>query len=309
MKFDKSYPASEIADWIGAEVIGDPAMELTGLNEIHKVEPGDIMFVDAKKYFDKALSSAATGIILNEKVEAPDGKVLFVVPDPFRAYETVARRFFTFEAQNSSIHPSANIHPTAQLEPGVVVGRNVEIGAHSIIQANTFIGNETRIGREVWIQPNCTIGSEAFYFQHKSSGYDMWTSVGRVIIHDRVTIGANCTIDKGVSGDTVVGEGSKLDNLVHLGHGVVLGRHCLLAGQVGIGGKTVVGDHVTMYGQVGLINNLKVGDRVTILAQSGVTKDLKEGTTYFGTPAEESRSWLKEKARIKRLLRDQQDNK
>jgi len=301
MNFDATYTAGEIADWIDAECIGPDSLPLSGLNEIHKVRPGDIMFVDVEKYFKKALNSAATGIILNQRIEAPEGKVLFLVDNPFHAYETLARRFRTFEAQKSTIHPTARIHPSVTLEPGVVIGRNVTIGERSVIQANSFIGNETQIGSEVWIQPNCTIGSEAFYFKKQNAEYKMWTSVGRVLIRDQVSIGANCTIDKGVSGDTVIGNGTKLDNQVHLGHGVVLGENCLLAAQVGIGGKTVVGDRVVMYGQVGIINSLLIEDDVVILAQSGVTKNLKAKTTYFGTPAAPSRDRLRELAALRKL--------
>jgi len=303
MDFDKTYTAREIAQWIDAECIGPDSLPLSGCNEIHKVRPGDIMFVDVEKYFKKALHSAATGIILNQRIDVPEGKVLFLVDNPFRAYETLVRRFRVFEAQKSSIHPSARIHPSVTLEPGVVIGRNVRIGKCSLIQANCFIGNDTQIGEDVWIQPNTTIGSEAFYFKKQGAEYEMWTSVGQVIIEDQVTIGANCTIDKGVSGDTVVGKGTKLDNQVHLGHGVVLGENCLLAAQVGIGGKTVVGDRVLMYGQVGIINSLHIGDDVVILAQSGVTKDLKAGTTYFGTPAIENRQRLRELAALRKLGR------
>jgi len=303
MDFDKTYTAKEIASWIDAECLGPESLPLSGLNEIHKVRPGDIMFVDVEKYFQKALRSPATGIILNRRIEAPEGKVLFLVDNPFRAYETLARRFRVFEAQKSSIHPTARIHPSVTLEPGVIIGRNVQIGKCSLIQANCFIGNDTKIGEDVWIQPNTTIGSEAFYFKKQGAEYEMWTSVGQVIIEDQVTIGANCAIDKGVSGDTRIGKGSKIDNHVHLGHGVIIGKNCLLAGQVGIGGETVVGDRVTMYGQVGIINSLHIGDDVVILGQSGVTRNLRAGTTYYGTPAIENRQRLRELAALRKLGR------
>ena len=301
MKFDKIYTAKRIAEWLQAELIGDPNQEFKGMNEIHKVEAGDIMFVDVPKYFKKAFQSAATGIIVNEAVEPPSGKCVFVVSDPFRAYETLGARFYRFEALNADIHHTAKIHPSVHLEPGVRIGAEVEIGEGSLIQANTVIGSKTKIGEGVWIQPNCTIASEAFYYKKEKGVYHKWTSFGKVIIEDDVTIGANCTIDKGVSGITRVGEGSKLDNQVHLAHGVVLGKNCLIAAQCGIAGKTILGDGVTLLGQVGLVKSLHVGDGVTILSQAGVTNNLEEGKSYWGTPAKEAREEMREIITLKKL--------
>lgn len=303
MKFDKEYSAKAIADWIDAEVIGDKEQEFSGMNEIHKVEKGDIMFVDVAKYFNKALKSAATGIILNEKIEAPEGKVLFVVDRPFDAYEKLASRFHQFEYLNKNIHQTAKIHPSAKLEPGVVIGADVRIGENTIIQANCYIGSKTEIGSDVWIQPNTTIGSEAFYYKKEEGRYRKWTSLGKVVIEDDVVIGSNCSIDKGVSGITRIGQGTRMDNLVQIGHGVVIGKHCLIAAQVGIGGKTILEDHVTLYGQVGIANNLHLEKGTVLQAQSGLSKDTKEDTVYFGTPADEVRQRLKELATLKRLAK------
>lgn len=301
MKFLQAIPIKDIANIINATIIGDAQKMATGINEINKVTPGDITFVDVKKYFDKSLASAATFVILNETVACPEGKVLLVHPEPFKAYNQLANLFRPFEAQTTQIAPTAKIHHTAVLEPNVVVGHHVEIGENSYIHANTVISEYVTIGKNVVVQQNCTIGSDAFYYKKNADGYEKWRSIGRVILEDNVEIGAGTTIAKGVSGDTIIGEGSKLDCQCHIGHGVVVGKHCLFAAQVGIGGKTIIGDNVTLYGQVGIAQRLKIGNNVTVLAKSGISKDLEAGTTYFGAPAKEMREAYKELASLRQL--------
>jgi len=303
MKFAKPIPVSELADRLGAsQVIGDLTLVATGINEIHKVGAGDIAFSDVKKYFDKTLKSAATILLFNEPTECPAGKVILVVENPFEAYDGLIRAERPFEPLNHPIHHGAVIHPSAILEPGVVIANNVTIGARCYIQANTYLGEYTIIGDDVSIGPNSIIGSDAFYFKKGADGsYKKWRSGGRVIIHDRVDIGAGCTINKGVSGDTVIGEGSKLDCQIHIGHGAVIGKNCLLAAQVGIGGKTIVGDNVVLYGQVGVAQAIMIGDGVVVGAKSGVSKSLEKGKTYFGIPAEEMREKFRELAALRQL--------
>jgi UDP-3-O-[3-hydroxymyristoyl] glucosamine N-acyltransferase len=303
MKFAKPIPVSELADRLGArQIIGDHTLVATGINEIHKVEPGDIAFSDVKKYFEKTLKSAATIILLNEPAECPPGKAILIVDNPFEAYDGLIRAERPFEPLRHPIHHGADIHPTAILEPGVVIADNVRIGARCYIQANTYIGEYTYIGDDVSIGPNSIIGSDAFYFKKQSDGtFTKWRSGGRVIIHDRVDIGAGCTINKGVSGDTVIGEGSKLDCQIHIGHGAVVGKNCLFAAQVGIGGKTIIGNNVVLYGQVGVAQAITIGDGAVILAASGVSKSLEGGKTYFGAPAEEVREKYKELAALRML--------
>ena len=301
MKFLNPIAIQEIAAIIGAQIIGDDSRFATGLNEINKVEAGDITFVDVKKYFAKSLGSAATFIILNEVVDCPEQKTLLFHPQPFDAYNRLAKLFRPSSPQTALISDSAEIHPTAIIEPNVVVGHHVKIGENTHIQSNTVIGEYTTIGKNVIIQPNCTIGSDAFYYKKEENGYQKWRSIGQVIIHDEVEIGAGTTIAKGVSGDTIIGFGSKIDCQCHIGHGVVIGKHCLFAAQVGIGGKTIIGDHVTLYGQVGVAQRLKIANNVTILAKSGISKDLEEGKTYFGAPATEAREAYKEMAAVRQL--------
>jgi UDP-3-O-[3-hydroxymyristoyl] glucosamine N-acyltransferase len=303
MKFSNPILITEIAAQVGAEIIGDATRFATGLNEIHKVTEGDIMFVDVAKYFDKALKSAATFILLNEKIACPEGKVLLFHPSPFAAYNQLAKDFRPAHPQRVAIDPTADLHPTVVLEPNVVIGAYVKIGARSVIQANTVIGSHTQIGEDVLVQPNCTIGTDAFYFKKEKEGFQKWHSCGRVLLENRVDIGAGCTINKGVSGDTIIGEGSKLDAQIHIGHGVVVGKNCLFAAQVGIGGKTIVGDNVVLYGQVGIAQNLHLGDNVVVLAKSGVSKNLEANKTYFGYPAQEMRQAYKELATVRQLTK------
>ena len=301
MKFTQAIPIKEIARKINAEIIGDASLVATGINEIHKVEKGDITFVDVAKYFDKSLQSAASIIILNERVECPPGKALLVCEQPFEAYNNLVIEQRPHLPLSENIHPSAFIHPSAVIEPNVFIGPHARIGKNSYIQANVVIAEYTVIGNKVLIQSGSVIGTDAFYFKRYPDAYKKWRSGGRVIIEDRVDIGAGCTINKGVSGDTIIGEGTKLDCQVHIGHGVVLGKNCLLAAQVGIGGKTIVGNEVVLYGQVGIAQNIVIGDKAIVLGQAGVTKSIAGHKTYFGTPAEEARQHYRALAALRLL--------
>jgi UDP-3-O-[3-hydroxymyristoyl] glucosamine N-acyltransferase len=301
MKLPHSVAISEIAALINARIIGDATRIASGLNEINKVEEGDITFVDVKKYFDKSLASKATFVILNEEVECPPNKTLLLHPQPFEAYNFLAKKYRPFLPQTAAIAETVRIAASAIIEPNVVIGDNVTIGDNAHIQANTVIGNNVTIGNNVIIQPNCSIGSDAFYYKKEGQNYHKWHTIGRTIIEDDVEIGAGTTIAKGVSGDTIVGKGSKLDCQCHIGHGVVIGKHCLFAAQVGIGGKTIIGDNVVLYGQVGVAQRLKIANNVVVLAKSGISKDLEEGKTYFGYPASEVREAYKELAALRQL--------
>lgn len=302
MQLPEPISVRALAERFQAQLIGDETLYATGINEIHKVAPGDIAFCDAPKYFEKTLQSAATILLLNAPAECPPGKCILVVENPFKIYDDLIREYRPFQPLSNPIHHGAIIHPTAILEPGVIVANHVVIGAHSYIQANTYLGEYTIIGEHVQIGPNCAIGSDAFYFKKQADKtYEKWQSGGRVIIENHVFIGAGSTINKGVSGDTIIGEGSKLDCLIHIGHGVVIGKNCLFAGQVGIGGKTIIEDNVVLYGQVGVAQALHIGQGAVVLAKSGVSKSLEGGKTYFGIPAEEVRQKYKELAALRML--------
>lgn len=291
----------DIALRINARVIGDPEIQVTGINEIHKVREGDLTFADVEKYFAKAIGSAATVIILNQESECPPGKALLICDNPFAAYDGLIRDHRPPRPLKSLIDPSAHIHPSAVIEPQVVIGPEVHIGENTVVEAGAVIREHCIIGKRVVIQSGARIGTDAFYFKKTDKGHIKWTSGGRVVIEDDVYIGANSTINRGVSGDTVIGEGTKIDCLVHVGHGVVIGKHCIVAGHVGISGKAVIGDNVTIYGQAGIAPALHIGDDVTIHPQSGVGNDLARGKRYFGTPATDLREKWREIAAVKQL--------
>lgn len=301
MKFPVPQSLSELAKLTASEIIGDGSRSVSGINEIHKVENGDITFVDHPKYYDKALNSAATFIIINKKIEAPAGKALLFCDDPFKAYNTIVKKFRSFEPCKKNISDSAVIGDGTVIQPGVFIGNHVRIGKQCIIHSNVSIYDHCIIGDHVIIQANTVIGGDAFYFKRRPEGYDKMISCGRVVIHDHVEIGANCTIDKGVSGDTVIGQGTKLDNLIQIGHDTVIGKNCLFASQVGIAGVVTVEDDVILWGQVGVQKDLTIGKGAVVLGQSGIPKSLEGGKTYFGSPVQEAREKMRELAFIKQL--------
>ena len=318
MKFDKAIPVKALAKQIGAtDIIGDDTLNALGINEIHHVKKGDITFSDVQKYFDKALKSNASIIILNEKVESiPEGKAVLVHPQPFEAYDSIVRTLRPFmplseatRAGSINVADSAVVHESVVLEPNVVIGNHVRIGVGCYIQANAVIHDFTVIGKNVQIGAGALIGTEAFYFKRNADSndsestvrYKKWRSGGRVVIEDGVDIGAGCTINKGVSSDTIIGAGTKIDAQVHIGHDVKIGKNCLLAAQVGIGGNSIIEDEVVLYGQVGVAQNVRIGKNALVSAKSGVSKDLEGGKAYFGIPAQEAKDAYKDLANLRQL--------
>lgn len=291
----------EIAKLIGCDYIGNDDFPVLGMNEIHMVEPGDIVFVDHPKYYDKALKSAATIVLINQEVEAPKGKALLLSDDPFRDFNLLAKHFKPFQAVQLGVHPDAIIGEGTFVQQGAVVAKGVTIGNDCRIGPNVVLLEGTQIGDRVIIQANTVVGSDAFYYKKRPDGFDRLLSTGQVIIEDDVEIGASCTIDRGVSGATTLGKGTKLDNQVHLGHDVTVGQDCLFAAQVGVAGCTVIGNKVTLWGQVGVVSAIQIGDGAVVLGQAGVSKSLEGGKTYFGTPAEEARKKFRELASIRVL--------
>ena len=304
MKLPAPVSIKWIASLINAELLGNENAEATGINEIHSVEEGDIVFVDHPKYYSKCLNSAASFIIINKKTEVPEGKTLLVVEEPFDAYSKIVKHFNPFVPATKMISDTAVIGKDTVVMPNVFIGNNVSIGNNCIIHPNVCVYDNCIIGNNVVVHSGTVIGIDAFYFNTKKNR-NVWfkkmQSCGRVVIEDDVEIGANCTIDRGVSADTKIGQGSKLDNLVHIGHEVVLGKNCLIATQVGIAGATKLGDGVTLWGQVGLSKTLKLGNNVTVLAQSGVGEDIEDNKVYFGSPAVPALQKQKELVWVKRI--------
>jgi UDP-3-O-(3-hydroxymyristoyl) glucosamine N-acyltransferase len=303
MKFPQTYTLKQIATIINSSFVGDEDFPVLGMNEIHIVEEGDIVFVDHPKYYDKALQSKATIILINKQVECPKGKALLISDDPFRDFNKLTEFFKPFQKSTSLIAPSAQIGENTIIQPGAFIGNNVKIGDNCIIHSNVSIYDDCIIGNNVNIHAGTILGADAFYYKKRLEGFDRLKSGGRVVIQDNVDLGALCTIDRGVSGDTTVKKGTKIDNQVHIGHDTVIGEKCLIASQVGIAGCVVIEDEVTIWGQVGMTSGITIGKKAVILAQSGISKSLDGEQTYFGYPAEEARKKYKEMAGIKNLLK------
>lgn len=301
MKFTKTYTLKQISEIINCNYVGNDDFPVLGINEIHVVQKGDIVFVDHPKYYDKALQSAATIVLINKQVDCPNGKALLISDDPFRDFNKLSNHFKPFQSSNIAISTSAKIGKNTKIQPNCFIGNNVEIGENCIIHSNVSIYDNTIIGNNVIIHAGSILGSDAFYYKKRPEGFDQLQSCGRVLIQDNVGIGALCTIDKGVTGDTTIGEGTKLDNQVHIGHDTVIGKKCLIAAQTGIAGCVVIEDEVTLWGQVGTTSGIKIGAKAVVMGQTGVTKSVEGGKTYFGTPIEESREKLKQLANIKKI--------
>ncbi|WP_282787543.1 UDP-3-O-(3-hydroxymyristoyl)glucosamine N-acyltransferase [Flavobacterium croceum] len=301
MKFPKPHSLQEIAKIINCQYIGSDDFPVLGMNEIHVVESGDIVFVDHPKYYDKALQSAATIVLINKEVACPEGKALLISDDPFRDFNKLSQHFKPFVSSSTSIASSATIGNNTLIQPNCFIGNNVTIGSNCIIHANVTIYDNCVIGNHVIIHSGTIIGADAFYYKKRPEGFDQLLSCGRVIIEDHVDIGAACTIDKGVTGDTTIGFGTKIDNQVHVGHDTQIGKKCLIAAQTGIAGCVVVEDEVTLWGQVGTTSGITIGTKAVVLGQTGVTKSIEGGKVYFGTPVEDSREKLKQLANLKRL--------
>ena len=301
MKLPRPYTLKEIAAILGTNYEGTGEQLITGVNEIHQVEKGDLTFVDHPKYYDRVLFSHAAAVIINTKPNDSMGKSLIFSDDPFRDYNLFVNQFLSFTKSNHPISPSAIIGKNTIIQPNVFIGDNVVIGDDCTIHSNVSIYHNCEIGNNVVVHSNTVIGADAFYYKRKTDGYHKLLSSGRVIIKDFVEIGANCTIDRGVSGNTTIGEGTKLDNLIQIGHDTVIGRNCLFAAQVGVAGCVTIEDDVILWGQVGVQKDLTIGKGAIVLGQSGVPKSLDGDKSYFGSPAVEAREKMKEIAYIKQI--------
>lgn len=300
MTFNQPQTLRNIADLIGAKMIGDENFPVFGTNEIHRVKAGEIVFVNHPKYYDKALNSEATIILIDKVVNCPEGKALLVSDDPFRDFNKINTHFtkiynFTEELHDLEVGEGTRIHPSA------VIGNEVKIGKNCIIFPNVVIGDRTIIGDNVIIQSGTVLGGDAFYYRKLNGNFDRLISVGNVIIENNVEIGNNCTIDRGVTDSTIIGEGSILDNLIQIGHDTIIGKKVLIASHAAIAGCCVIEDEVTVWGQVGMASGNRVGKGAVLLGKTGVNKDLEGGKTYFGQLAEEFRDYLRKEVKLKNL--------
>lgn len=305
MKFKTAQTLKSISDILRCAAVGPDNFPVLGMNEIHVVTAGDIVFVDHPKYYDKALESDATIVLINKEVPCPEGKALLISDDPFRDFNKLTNHFNPFVASTASISDTAVIGKNTIVQPNVFIGNNVQIGENCVIHPNVIIYDDCIIGNHVTIHAGTVLGADAFYYKNRPEGYDKLLSGGRVVIQDHVDLGALCSIDRGVSGDTLIQEGTKIDNQVHVGHDTVIGKKCLIASQTGIAGCVIIEDEVTIWGQVGTTSGITIGKGAVILGQTGVTKSVEGGKSYFGTPITESREKLKEMAEIKKIIKDQ----
>ncbi|MEO1449576.1 MAG: UDP-3-O-(3-hydroxymyristoyl)glucosamine N-acyltransferase [Bacteroidota bacterium] len=317
MKLNPPVSLAEAAKYLECSYAGDAGHLISGINEIHMVEPGDLTFVDIAKYYEKALNSAATTILINQDVSPPPGKGLLISDDPFRDYnrltewqqptpdlDTIGKPELGQDVrigQQISFGEAVEIGDNSQIGHQVVIGNCVRIGAHCRIHPQVYIADGTIIGNHVTINAGSVIGGEAFYFKNRPVGRDKLLTKGWVEIHDHVDIGANCTIDRGVSGATVIGKWTKLDNLVQVGHDTQIGQKCLIAAQVGIAGVVTIEDEVILWGQVGVNKDLTIGKGAQLYGKTGVMSDLEGGKTYLGMVAVEARQKLREIAAIRKL--------
>ena len=302
MRFPQPYTLEQIATIINAKYVGASDFPVLGMNEIHVVQAGDIVFVDHPKYYEKALHSKATIVLINKEVECPEGKALLISDDPFRDFNKLTEFFKPFQKATNLIAPSARIGENTIIQPGAFVGNNVVIGNNCCIHSNVTIYDDCIIGDNVTIHAGTVLGADAFYYKKRPNGFDKLKSAGRVVIEDNVDLGALCTIDRGVTADTTIKKGTKIDNQVHIGHDTIVGEKCLIASQTGIAGCVVIENEVTIWGQVGIISGITIGEKSVILAQSGISKSLEGGQSYFGSPAGEAREKYKEISATKQLI-------
>jgi UDP-3-O-[3-hydroxymyristoyl] glucosamine N-acyltransferase len=303
MKFNTPQTLETIANLIGAKTIGTTNENVLGINELHKVENGDLVFVDHPKYYDTCINSAATFIIINKEVEVPEGKALLFVENPFDAYCTIVNHFQPFIAAKEIVN-TKQIGAGTIIYPSAFIGNNVSIGSNCIIHPNVSIMDHSVIGNNVVIQAGTVIGSDAFYYNTKKNR-DVWykkmPSCGRVVIEDDVEIGANCTIDRGVSHDTRLGKGTRFDNMIHVGHDTVFGKNCLVAANVIVAGCVHIKDGVTIWGGCIINKTLTIGENAILLGRTGVGGDLEGNKTYWGAPAQEANNVKRDLIWIKRI--------
>ena len=299
MTFNKPQTLKSIGDLVSARYVGEADFPVFGTNEIHRVRTGDIVFVNHPKYYDKALNSAATVILIDREVACPQGKALIISEDPFRDFNLINTHFTRIYNFTEQLH-DIEVGDDTQIHPSVVIGNDVKIGKNCIIFPNVVLGDRTVIGDNVIIQSGTVLGGDAFYYRKLNGNFDRLISVGNVVIDDNVEIGNNCTIDRGVTDSTVIGEGSVLDNQIQIGHDTIIGKKVLIASQTGIAGCCIIEDEVTIWGQVGMASGVRVESGTVLLAKCGVNRDLKKGT-YFGPIAEEFKQYLRKEVKLKNL--------
>lgn len=319
-----SFTAAEIAQHIGGEVVGDKNASLKNFAPAESAQAGDLTFAENEDYFARAEQSAATAVIADERFKSTT-KILIRVPNARIAFAKAMALFFPERTYPAGVHStavvaaSAQIDPTAHIGPHCVVGERVKIGTRSVLQAGNFVGDDSKLGEDTNLFPNVTVyphteigarvrihagtvvGSDGFGYVQDGVIHRKVPQIGNVIIGDDVEIGANVTIDRGALGPTVIGKGTKIDNLVQIAHNVEIGEHCILIALVGISGSTKLGNYVVLAGQVGLAGHLKIGNQVVVTAKSGVMHDIPDGGKWMGIPAQPDKQTKRQMIAIQHL--------
>ena len=319
-----TYTAADIAKLLGGEVAGDASLVLKGFAPADRAQSGDLTFAENESYFARAEQSAASAIIVDGPY-ASNRKTILRVPNARLAFAKVLPLFFPEPAFAAGIHPTAILAPTAQVDPTAhigpycVVGDQVRVGPRAVLQGGNHVGANclidedtnifphvtlyanTEIGKRVRIHSGAVIGADGFGYVLDDGTHHKVPQIGSVIICDDVELGANVTIDRGALGPTIVGKGTKIDNLVQIGHNVTLGEHCIIVSQVGIAGSTKLGNYVILGGQVGLAGHLKIGNRVSVAAQSGVMSNIPDGEKWLWSPAQPDRQAKRQMIALQQL--------
>jgi len=318
------FTVAEIAQQLGGVVTGDATLLISGFSSTDTARPGDLTFAENDAYFERAEKSAASAVLVSGESKSAS-KTLIRVPNARVAFAKALPLFFSEPKFTPGAHPSAVVHSTAQVDPTAhigpfcAIGERVKIGARTVLEGGNHVAADSQIGEGTRLFPNVTvyarsiigarvrvhagtvIGSDGFGYVFDQGVHRKVPQVGNVIIHDDVEIGANVTIDRGALGSTVIGKGSKIDNLVQIAHNVVVGDHSIIIAQVGIAGSTKMGKNVTLAGQVGLAGHLKIGDDVTVAAQAGVMNDIPDGEKWLGSPARPDRQMKRQFIAVERL--------